>query len=195
MTQAKPRFRTIEEYLDYDDGSDTRYELVNGELVEMAPENPLNPVIASFLFAAFLGMGIPYYRLVIGHQIATDSAKVISRQPDLIVHTEESAAAILSGGKLLMPEMPLPLLVVEVVSSSETDKRSYTRDYVEKPKEYASRGISEFWQIDPGRAVVIVLTLKDRAYQAREFRGSDRVISVTFPNLQLTAEQILRAGR
>ena len=35
MTQAKPRFRTIKDYLDYDDGTDTRYELVNGELVEM----------------------------------------------------------------------------------------------------------------------------------------------------------------
>jgi len=33
MTQAKPRFRTIEEYLDYDDGTDTRYELVDGQLV------------------------------------------------------------------------------------------------------------------------------------------------------------------
>ena len=193
MTQAKPRFRTIEDYLDYDDGTDTRYELVDGELVEMAPENPLNPVIASILFAAFLGLGIPPYRLVIGHQIATTSAKVTARQPDLVVHTEESLNAILSGVKLLMPEMPPPLLVVEVVSSSDTDKRSKDRDYVEKPKEYAARGIPEFWQVDPDRAVVIVLSLKDGAYQSREFRERDRVVSPTFPDLQLTAEQILRA--
>jgi Uma2 family endonuclease len=195
MTQAKPRFRTIEEYLDYDDGTDTRYELVDGELVEMAPENPLNPVIASILFAAFLGLGIPPYRLVIGHQIATTSAKVTARQPDLVVHTEESLNAILSGVKLLMPEMPPPMLVVEVVSSSDTDKRSKDRDYVEKPKEYAARGIPEFWQVDPDRAVVIVLSLKDGAYQSREFRGGNRVISPTFPDLQLTAEQILNAGQ
>ena len=193
MTQAKPRFRTIEEYLDYDDGTDTRYELVDGELVEMAPENPLNPVIASILFAAFLGLGIPPYRLVIGHQIATTSTKVTARQPDLVVHTEESLNAILSGVKLLMPEMPPPLLVVEVVSSSDTDKRSKDRDYVEKPKEYAARGIPEFWQVDPDRAVVIVLSLKDGAYQSREFRERERVVSPTFPDLQLTAEQILRA--
>ena len=43
--------------------------------------------------------------------------------------------------------------------------------------------------------MVLVLTLKNGAYQAREFRGSDRIVSPTFPNLQLTAEQILRAGR
>ncbi|MBD1859321.1 MULTISPECIES: Uma2 family endonuclease, partial [Leptolyngbya] len=42
MTQAKTRFNTIEEYLDYDDGTDTRYELVDGELIEMPPERPLN---------------------------------------------------------------------------------------------------------------------------------------------------------
>ncbi|NJL51823.1 MAG: hypothetical protein HC930_05605 [Hydrococcus sp. SU_1_0] len=28
---------TFEEYLDYDDGTNNRYELVNGELVEMTP--------------------------------------------------------------------------------------------------------------------------------------------------------------
>ncbi|MDF5716354.1 MAG: Uma2 family endonuclease [Rhizonema sp. NSF051] len=37
MTQVKPGFRTIEEYLDYADGTDTRYELVNGVLIEMPP--------------------------------------------------------------------------------------------------------------------------------------------------------------
>ena len=42
MTQAKPRFRTIDEYLDYDDGTDTRYELVNGELVELPNEKQIN---------------------------------------------------------------------------------------------------------------------------------------------------------
>jgi len=120
---------------------------------------------------------------------------VTARQPDLVVHTEESLSAILSGGKLLMSEMPPPMLVVEVVSSSNTDKKSRDRDYVEKPKEYAARGIPEFWQIDPDRAVVIVLTLKDGAYQSREFRGCDRVASLAFPDLQLSAEQILKAGR
>jgi Uma2 family endonuclease len=49
MTQAKPRFRTIEEFLNYDDGTDTRYELVRGELVEMPNESTLNTQMAVFL--------------------------------------------------------------------------------------------------------------------------------------------------
>jgi Uma2 family endonuclease len=196
MTQAKPRFRTIEEYLDYDDGTDTRYELVNGELVEMPSESTLNTQIAVFLIAAFLQLGIPYGRLGIKQQVSVSSREVTAREPDLMVHSEESAIAI-SGQKqaLLTFEMPTPSLVIEVVSPGKPGSDNYNRDYVEKPKEYAARGIPEFWQVDPERAVMRVLALKDGAYQSREFRGSDRVLSPTFPELQLTAEQILRAGR
>ncbi|WP_068819881.1 Uma2 family endonuclease [Phormidesmis priestleyi] len=197
MTQAKQRFRTIEEYLGYDDGTDTRYELVNGELVEMPPENPLNRKIASFLFAAFVRLGVSEDLLAIGTQIAVTSSENISaRQPDLVVHSSESNAA-LEGVKsdLITQGMPNPALVIEVVSLGDPGDKNYDREYIHKPKEYATRGIPEFWQIDPSRSVVIVLNLKDGAYQSREFRGSDRVLSPTFPDLQLTAEQILRAGR
>ena len=199
MTQAKPRFRTIEEYLDYDDGTDTRYELLNGELTELPPESRLNHQIASFLFETFIRLGISSRLITIGAQIAVISREVATRQPDFVVLSPECAGA-LEGAKsdLITAEMPVPALVVEAVSPDKPgDKRNYDRDYVEKPKEYAARGIPEFWQIDPSpdRAVVIVLTLKDGAYQSREFRGSDRVVSPTFPNLQLSAEQILRAER
>jgi hypothetical protein len=46
MTPAKPRFRTIDEYLSYDDGTNTRYELVDEELIEIGAESPLNMAIA-----------------------------------------------------------------------------------------------------------------------------------------------------
>ncbi|MEH1767739.1 Uma2 family endonuclease [Nostoc sp.] len=35
MTTTTPKL-TFEEYLKYDDGTDTRYELVNGELIPMS---------------------------------------------------------------------------------------------------------------------------------------------------------------
>ena len=196
MTQAKPRFRTIEEHLDYDDGTDTRYELVNGDLVEMGAESTLNTQIAVFPIAAFLQLGISYSRLGIKQKISVSSREVTAREPDLMIHSEESALAI-SGQKqaLLTFEMPSPALVIEVVSPGKPGSDNYERDYVEKPKEYAARGISEFWQIDPDRTVMEVLTLKDGVYESREFRGSDKVDSPTFPDLQLTADQILRAGR
>lgn len=194
MTQAKLRFNTIEEYLDYDDGTDTRYEVVNGELVALPTENPINSTIATVLVIALSALGIPPYCFAIGHQIEVDSTDVTARQPDLIVHTEESARTVLSGERLLRRSMPAPRLVVEVVSPGKSGTANYNRDYVEKPKEYAARGIPEFWQIDPERSIVIVLELRNGSYRSQPFQGSDQIISPTFPELQLTAEQILKAG-
>jgi Uma2 family endonuclease len=54
MVPATRRRMTLEEYLTYDDGTDTRYELANGELVEMPSESDLNNAIAIILIAAFL---------------------------------------------------------------------------------------------------------------------------------------------
>jgi len=53
MTTTTRRM-TLEEYLDYDDGTDTRYELVNGELAEVPSESDLNNLIAVYLLAEFL---------------------------------------------------------------------------------------------------------------------------------------------
>jgi Uma2 family endonuclease len=195
MTVATTRKMSLEEYLTYDDGTDTRYELVDGVLVAMGAENPLNPQIASFLFSVFLGMGIPYYQLVIGHQIGVSSTKASARQPDLIVHSPESDAAISHDGKLLRSGLPAPMMVVEVVSNSAKDKKSHARDYDEKPKEYAERGIPEMWLIDPDLAWVKVGTLVNGAYQFRDFTGNSLIISPAFPGLTLTAAQVLTAGR
>lgn len=195
MTIATRQRLTLEEYLTYDDGTDARYELVDGVLVEMGAENPINNTIAIFLISCFLQMGIPYYQLATGHQIAVSSTKATARQPDLVVHTEASATAILSGTRLLMPEMPVPMLVVEVVSSSDTDPKSKARDYQEKRSEYAMRQIPEYWIVDPIAAVVLVLTLEGESYRESGFTGMQRVVSQSFPSLDLVAEQVLKAGR
>lgn len=196
MTQAKPRFRTIEEFLAYDDGTNTRYELVDGVLVEMGAESTINTLIAGFLFAAFLQSGIPAYRIGFKQWLAVSSSTATARDPDLLVHSEGSFTAIEGASQaLLAANAPPPLLVIEVVSPGDENSDNYKRDYIEKPREYAARAIPEFWRLDPERAVVTVLTLKNKAYQVREFRGSEPVVSSTFPDLQLTAEQILRAGR
>ncbi len=50
---------TLEEYLNYDDGTDTRYELVDGELIAMPTESDLNDRIATFLFAYFCNLAFP----------------------------------------------------------------------------------------------------------------------------------------
>ena len=187
---------TLAEYLDYDDGTDTRYELEDGILLEMSAEQPLNTCIAIFLLTTFLqSLGVPFYLLAIGHQIEVTSTHVTCRQPDLVVHTPESDSAILSGLRVLNLGTPAPLLVVEVASSTLTDGRSRKRDYEHKPREYADRGISEMWIVDPDRLWVQVGTLTDGAYQFETFTGEQSIKSPTFPALNLTAVQVLTAGR
>ena len=187
---------TLEEYLNYDDGTDTRYELEDGVLVDMSGEHPLNPRIAIFLLGYLLQeMGIPLKLLVIGHQVEVRSTYATCRQPDLMVHTPESDEALTGYEKVLSLGTPAPLFVVEVASSTLTDGRSRKRDYEHKPREYADRGISEMWIVDPDRSWVQVGTLTDGVYQFETFTGEQSIKSPTFPALNLTAVQVLTAGR
>jgi Uma2 family endonuclease len=85
---------TFDEYLAYDDGTDTRYELVDGELVAMPPESPENNTIAKKLFVLML----KHFSLdLVAHkdtEVEVSGRRARCRIPDLLVHTEESLAAI-----------------------------------------------------------------------------------------------------
>jgi Uma2 family endonuclease len=195
MTVATQRRMSLEEYLSYDDGTDTRYELVDGVLVEMGAESTTNTWIASYLFAIFVGMGVPYYRIGIKQKIQVDSEYVSARDPDLIIHSEASALTI-KGRKeaCLKLREANPLIAIEVVSPGDEDSENYQRDYEQKPDEYAARGIPEMWLIDPARKVVLVLTLTDGEYQEATFTGNQVIKSPAFPELKLTAIAVLTAG-
>jgi Uma2 family endonuclease len=47
MTEAAPRLMTVSEFLAWDDGTDTRYELISGRPVAMAPVAPSHSVIVA----------------------------------------------------------------------------------------------------------------------------------------------------
>lgn len=85
-----------------------------------------------------------------------------------------------------MLETPV-LLAVEIVNPE-----SVTRDYRYKRSEYAAIGIAEYWIVDPAEEKVTVLQLVEGFYEEKEYKGSDRIISPTFPELILTSEQIFQ---
>lgn len=182
---------TIEDYLNYDDGTDTRYELVNGELTAMPPESDLNNQIASFLFVSFLQLGIPYYHLRVKAQIAVSGARATAREPDLMVLSEESAVALDGAAQCLIThDMPPPLIVVEVVSPQQEN-----RDYRYKRTEYAGRCIPEYWIVDPIAQKVTVLEWVDGLYEEQVYQGEQTIVSPQLPSLKLTAARVLAAGR
>jgi Uma2 family endonuclease len=196
MTVATQKRLTLQEYLTYDDGTDARYELVDGVLVEMGAESTINTLIASFLHIFFASIGLPAYRIGFKQKIEVNSNYATARDPDLIVHTDESIASIygLSEACLKLND-PNPLLVIEVVSPGSESSENYQRDYKQKPAEYAECGIPEMWIIDPDRATIKIGTLTNGEYQFQDFTGDDAIVSPGFPALKLTAGQVLTAGR
>ena len=190
-TIAVQRRMSLAEYLEYDDGTDRWYELEDGLLIDMSGENPLNSRIAVMLLFLFHDLGIARQLLSIGHQVEVRSSYATCRQPDFMIHTVESDAALRGDDKVLYLGLPSPLLVVEVASSTLTNSTSRKRDYEQKPREYADRGIPEMWIVDPDRAWVQVGTLVDGVYQFQTFEGEAAIVSSTFPELNLTAAIVL----
>jgi len=187
---VKTQSMTLDDYLAYDDGTDTRYELVNGELVEMPAESDLNRRIATLLLVYFVSLGIPYYCLGIGTQIAVSGARATARQPDLVLLSEEAAIALQEFTKgLITYDMPPPRLVVEVVSPGQ----STDRDYRFKRTEYAARQIFEYWIVDPIAATITVLHWVNGLYEEQVFTGTAGIFSPELGELALTVDQVLQA--
>jgi Uma2 family endonuclease len=188
MTIATQKM-TLAEFLAYDDGTENLYELENGELISMPSESDRNQRIASFLFALFLGMGIPSYRLRIGTELAVSGSRVSVRVPDLLLLSEELATELENATRsIVMMDMSPPLLAIEVVSPKQEN-----RDYRYKRTEYAARGIAEYWIVDPIAQKVTILEWIEGLYEEKVYMGDSKIESSLFENLELTVDRLLQA--
>lgn len=186
MTVATSKL-TLAEFLAYDDGTETLYELENGELIAMPAESDINQRIASFLFATFLGLGIPSYQLRIGLELAVSSSRASVRLPDLTVLSAEGAIALEGASRsIVLMDMPPPLLVVEVVSAGQEK-----RDYRYKRSEYGARGIAEYWIVDPMAQRVTLLEWVEGLYEERVYGLGEQIVSMIFERLDLTVDRVL----
>ena len=186
-TASQPKILTFGEYLAYDDGTDTRYELVDGVLVEMPPESTKNnDITRNLLFE--LAKHVPIALIAFNTEIEVTGRRAKCRLPDLLVHTEESKAALAGAARTTITrDMPPPVLVVEVVSPGATNR---TRDYRYKRTEYAARGIAEYWIIDPEELQITVCKWVDGQYEDTVVRGTDSIQSDAIPSFELTADQV-----
>lgn len=195
MTSTTPgkTLLTFDEYLAYDDGTDTRYELVDGELVAMPPESPENNNISRGLFFE-LAKHFPI--ALIAHkdtEVEVSGRRARCRIPDLLIHTEESLAALAGATRATITrDMPPPALVVEVVSPGAINR---TRDYRYKRTEYAAREIAEYWIVDPEDRQVTVCQWVDGQYEDTVVQGSDLIPSIVIPTLELTVDQLFALGQ
>ncbi|PSN12837.1 Uma2 family endonuclease [filamentous cyanobacterium CCT1] len=189
---ATTQHLTFEDYLTYCDGTDTRYELVDGELVPMALGTGRHGSISEFLSDQF--------RAEIGRQQLPWTAKLMmvgvrsprgrrwdtSRIPDVTVLPLAQWEAMADREAVINLHEPPPLLVIEVVSES-----TKADDYRSKRSEYGLLEIPEYWIVDPLGAKVSICILDHQFYDSTEFQRDQLLRSPTFPHLQLTVSQIL----
>ena len=180
---------------------DGRYELVNGEIVKMnATRN--HDDVADFTSDSFK---YEIKRLSLNYVVRlTPTIKTVSkagieqgRRPDVSVvdrdlwYSDRSAYAAM--------RQPIQL-AVEVTSTNWDD------DYIDKLDEYQRLGVPEYWIVDylaigsrdflgnPKVPTIFVHLLDaDGNYQTTAFKGSEQIMSRTFPELTLTAEQVMNA--
>ncbi len=115
-----------------------------------------------------------------------------TRFPDLVILRPEHLP--LTQKRLTITrEMPPPLLIAEVVSPGDANRM---RDYERKRDQYQALGMLEYWLIDPPQHTVTVLELQNGAYtEVGTFREGDAIVAASFPELTLTAAQVLNAGQ
>jgi Uma2 family endonuclease len=204
MIQALTKIVTFEEFVNWlPDSSDIRYELHHGEIVKMA-----QPVGDHEEVKGFLGVEIPFeikrmgLSYVIPNQvIVRPEGKDSGYFPDLLVLNRAHLAnePLWTKQSVISNGISIPL-IIEIVSTNWRD------DYYVKYADYEEMGISEYWIVDyaalggrnfignPKQPTISVCNLVDGEYQISRFRDDERVISQTFPELNLTANQILKAG-
>ena len=196
MTYTKQRFASFEDYLTADSSElpEGRCEYWDGELVELMTESGRNDDISLFIQFALVAIGIPF-RLIRPHSCEVEMiGKPKNRFPDLTI-LDPVHLPLIETRLTITLKMPPPRLLIEVVSPGNESKDNYKRDYLAKRDQYAAIGVPEYWIVDPAREWVMIGTLTQGTYQFQTFRDEAVIVSPTFPELKLTAGQVLRAGK
>lgn len=184
----------LAEYLTYEDGTDKRYELVNGELVPMSLGTGEHGEISEFMNESLKDEikknNLPWTSkdMKIGVQSPRAGRWDTVRIPDIVVVPIAQWDTLKKKEAVIPLNDSPPILVIEVVSPSTAKD-----DYRAKHSEYAVLDIPEYWIIDPIEAKVTLCSLLDGAYDDQIFQGEESIVSPTFPALDLTVEQILAA--
>ncbi|WP_293340043.1 Uma2 family endonuclease [Microcoleus sp. CAWBG58] len=175
------------------------YELVNGEIVEIiSTRNHID--VADCIFYSFHAQ---IKNLSLNYVVKSKTAiRTVNkagieqgRRPDVSVIDRDSWYCDRSAYAAMREPIQL---AVEVTSMN------WNVDYIHKFDEYQRLGISEYWVVDylgiasskfigkPKTPTVFVHLLDAEGnYQTTAFKGSDRIVSRTFPELTLTAEQVM----
>ncbi len=199
MTQTPLKLLTFEEFVEQY-GDDFRYELADGELIEMEPTGPHEAVagkIASKINLEIEHQNLPFL-IPKSCILRPSSDEATARRPDVIVLDEIALSDEPHWHRepVIVRSQSIKL-VVEVVSTN------WENDYARKVEEYALMGIPEYWIVDfrglggirfigdPKQPTLTVNQLAGKLYEQRQFRLGEQVISPLFPELNLKLSDVM----
>ena len=183
-------------------GGDNRYELIDGEVFNLEPTGEHEEVaalITAKICVQIDQLSLPWFVLQRGLFRPSNVSTTAFRPDVMVVDRTEVAKESLWQEQSIITMGSSIKFVAEVVSSN------WQNDYARKVEDYAALGIPEYWIADylglggirhigkPKQPTLSICTLVDGEYEINLFRGNDAIVSPTFPNLNLTAEQILNA--
>lgn len=180
---------------------DNRYELIDGDIFDLEPTG-LHEEVAAFITTKVCvqidQMGWPWFVLQRG-LIRPSNIGMTAFRPDVaVIDRHELTKEPIWNEQSILTLGSSIKFVAEVVSSN------WQNDYARKVEDYATLGIPEYWiavyaglggvrHIGKSKQPTLsICTLANGEYEIQQFRGNQIVISTTFPNLKLTAAEILK---
>lgn len=178
------------------------YELVNGEIVKVEAIRARKNVARYLMF----GFNDEIRRLQLDYIVdkdivirtVTNRGDQRGRNPDVsVVSASLWNSNVTTYGALIDAIQ----LAVEVTSTNWED------DYIDKLEEYENLGIKEYWIVDylaiasrsylgnPKLPKIFVYELIDGKYQVKAFTGTEKIISPTFSELNVTVEEVIKSSQ
>jgi Uma2 family endonuclease len=200
MIQTVSKPITFDEFIAwYPENSEYRYELHDGELVQMPKPIGNHSRVSGYIA---LKLGIEIERLQLPYFVPKECVVKFGEsgyEPDIIVLNEQTLDNDPRWEKeSTITQSKSAKLVIEVTSTNWSD------DYALKLEDYEALGIEEYWICDylglggkryigsPKQPTFSVYQLNEVGeYQVRQFRGEQKIESIVFPDLNLSLNQIL----
>ncbi len=184
-------------------GGDKRYELIDGEVFDLEPTGPHEEV------AGFITQKI-CFQIELVQMPWTVFQRPLFRPPHIDMTAFRPDVAVIDRAELvhepIWPEQSILTRGSSIKFVAEVVSSNWQNDYSRKMEDYATLGIPEYWIADykglggtkhigqPKQPTLSICLLDHGEYKVQILRGEEPIVSPTFPGLNLTAEQVLRAG-
>ncbi|MBD2194935.1 MULTISPECIES: Uma2 family endonuclease [Calothrix] len=185
-------------------GDENRYELIDGEVFDLEPtglHEEVAALITTKICVQIDSADLPWFVLQRGLLRPANIGMTAFRPDVAFIDRNELTKEPLWYDQSILTLGSSIKFVAEVVSSN------WQNDYARKVEDYAVLGIPEYWIADyagnggiryigkPKQPTLSICTLVNGEYEIQQFRDNQTIVLLTFPELKLTAEQVLQAGK